>query len=402
MTVFSYKIINNSGKLITGAVDSINRDEAAKLIKNDGSYLIELKDAKKGIFSSLDKTNRFSSFEKINFTDHLAASIKAGTPIKDALEAYIDESSEGSTLIKEIISDIEGGKKLSEAFAKHPTVFPVLYISLIKAGEIAGNLDETLEYLANELRREHEFKQRVKSALFYPSLVMGVSFFVITFIITVLVPKITQIAQNFGQDIPTITRVIIAISSFFSKNSLFLGIIFILAITALVASLKNKKTRGKLGAKMLQMPMVGKILKKYILARLLRIVSSCIRYGVPLTVAFETASEVVGNIRYQESCKRLNQKIQKGISLSDSFASEDKFLYPSIITRSIRGAEKSSGVDSTLNRLSIQYEIEVDRDLKRFTELLEPIMVVILGIIVLFIALAVVLPIYQLTTNIGT
>lgn len=401
MTQFAYKTIDETGKVSAGKVDALNRAEAAKFIKKDKDYIVELKEASRGTFSNLRKENRFSSFEKINFTDHLAASIKAGTALKDALEAYVDEKTEGSSLIKEIVSDIEAGKALSQAFAKHPETFPALYISLIKAGEVAGNLDETLEHLANELRREHEFVQRVKSALFYPSLVLGVSFLVITFILTFLVPKITQIAQNLQQDVPAITKSLIYVSNLLANNLALLGLMLGLVIFAILYFLKNKNVRGKLGAKMLQLPMAGKILKKYILARMLRIVSGCVRYGIPLTVAFDTAGEVVGNIRYIKSCERINQKIQKGVSLSDAIAAEDKDLYPSIIVRSIRGSEKSGSVDSALNRLSIQYEIEVDRELKRLTELLEPILVVILGIIVLLIALSVVAPIYQLTTNIG-
>lgn len=400
MTIFSYKIINDTGDISSGKVEAQTKDEAVKLIKDDGVYLVEFKEGAKGLSLVKSKQRKFSSFEKINFTDHLASLIKAGTPIKDALEAYIDEKSEGSDLIREIIKDIERGKKLSDAFSKHPDVFSPLYISLIKAGEVAGNLDETLEYLANELRREHEFVQRVKSALFYPSLVLGVSFFVITFIVVFLVPKITEISKNLGQDIPTTTKIIITLSDFFSNNLIYFGMALFFLILALIYSLRNKKVREKIGVKMLKVPGIGKILKKYILARLMRIVGSCVKYGIPLTVAFDTAGEVVGNLTYRQSCEALNQKIQKGISLSDAIGAENKELFPSIITRSVRGAEKTGGVDTTLNRLSVQYEIEVDRDLKKLTELLEPILVVILGLIVLLIAISVVTPIYQLTTGI--
>src|SRR3990167_6526534 len=130
MTIFSYKIINDTGDISSGKVEAQTKDEAVKLIKDDGVYLVEFKEGATGLSLVKSKQRKFSSFEKINFTDHLASLIKAGTPIKDALEAYIDEKSEGSDLIREIIKDIERGKKLSEAFSKHPDVFSPLYISL--------------------------------------------------------------------------------------------------------------------------------------------------------------------------------------------------------------------------------------------------------------------------------
>jgi type II secretory pathway component PulF len=401
MTLFAYKVVNSEGLIIKNKVEALNKDEAASIVKEDGLFLVEMKAETKGVFSSLNKVNNFSTVEKINFTDHLATLIKAGTPIKEALEAYIDESGEGSAIIREIVADIERGKKLSDAFAKHPGIFSTLYISLIKAGEIAGNLDETLEYLANELRRENDFIQRVRSSMFYPGLILGVSLSVITFILVFIVPKIIEIAENLGEDIPVMTKIMIAISNFISGNLLYLGLGLVAAVSVFIYLMRNSGFRDKLGEKMLKAPLVGKVMKKYILARLMRIIASCVKYGISLTVAFDTAGEVVGNIKYKRSCTRLNKKVQKGISLSEAISSEGKELFPGIITRSLKGAEKTGGIDAALSRLSLQYEIEVDRDLKKVTELLEPIMVVVLGIVVLFIALSVVMPIYQLTTNLG-
>ena len=146
-------------------------------------------------------------------------------------------------------------------------------------------------------------------------------------------------------------------------------------------------------------PVVGAIMRKYILARLLRIIGSCVKYGIPLPAALDAAEEVVDNEVYKEAMKRINKKITKGESLANALSKEDKLYFPGIITRSIRGAEKTGTIDKTLHRLSVQYEHEVDRDLKKATELLEPAMIVILGVIVLGIAVSVIAPIYQLTSS---
>jgi len=384
-----------------GKLEALNKDEAVSVVKEDGVLVIEIKENVIGRFASLKKQNKLSSFERINFTDHLASLIRAGTPLKDALEAYSDEKSEGAEVINQIIGDVERGKQLSEAFAKHPAVFPPLYVSLIKAGETAGNLDETLEYLANELRREHEFVQRVKSALFYPLLVLGVSILVMTFIITVIVPRILQIAESLGGDIPLMTRIMLSFSGFISKNAGIIGLVLAITSCLIAYSLTKVKVRNEVGKKLLRAPIVGKIQKKYILSRFMRVIASSVRYGIPLTVAFDSAAEVVGNIRYGESCENINNRIQKGVSMSDSIAAEGRELFPGIIIRSLRGAEKTGGIDAALNRLSLQFEREVDRELKKLTELLEPVLVVVMGMIVLFIALSVVMPMYQLTSNLN-
>jgi type II secretory pathway component PulF len=401
MTRFSYKTINTEGTVSAGKVEAYDRNEAASLVKIDGALLVELNEAKKSFLSFRKNENKFSSFERINFTDHLASLIRAGTPVKDALEAYVDEKSEGSVLITQIVNDIERGKPLSEAFAGYPDVFSPLYVSLVKTGEIAGNLDETLEYLANELRREHEFVQSIRSAMFYPSLILGVSVIVIAFIITVIVPKILQIAQNLGGEVPAITRLIINISDFISGNIGIIGLLALACIVALGLVLKRPEHRADMARKLLKFPIIGKIMKKYILARFMRIIASSVKYGISLTVAFRATGEVVGNIQYKESCERIGKRVEKGVSLSDAIAAEGNDNYPSIIVRSLRGAEKTGGIDNALNRLSIQFEREVDRDLKKLTELLEPVLVIIMGVIVLFIALSVVMPIYQLTSNLN-
>jgi type IV pilus assembly protein PilC len=401
MSIYTYTIANKSGITKTGKVDAINMADAVSLVKSNGYYIIEINELKSrglNILFSADK--RFSAFELINFTDHLSSLMKAGTPLREALEAYAEDGKGRMEMIDDIIKNIEQGIKLSAALSRHPSTFSPLYIAMVKAGEMAGNIDETLEYLANELRREHEFKQRVKSALFYPSLVLGVALLVVLLIVIVVVPKITEITKNMGADMPLATRIVASASNFLSHYGIFISAILISFTFIFIFFLKFKDTKDKISAYLLKAPITGKLMRKYILARFLRIVGSCVKYGIPLAAAFDAAKDVVANRTYREASIRIDQAVQKGISLSDAISSEGIDIFPGIIARSIRGAEKTGGLDLALTRLSTQYEIEVDRDLKRLTEMIEPILVVFLGIIVLGIALAVIAPIYQMTAKI--
>jgi type IV pilus assembly protein PilC len=284
--------------------------------------------------------------------------------------------------------------------AKFPETFSPLYIAMVQAGELTGSLDETLEYMANELRREHEFIARVKSAMFYPLLVLAVALVVVVMVVAVVIPKIVEVTKSFGSNLPLTTRIIAKVSEFIIKFGPVIALLIILSIVALIILVRDKKIKAKINARLLRLPLTGQVMKKYILARFLRIIGGCVKYGISLPAAFDISGNVVDNITYRQSCERVSKKIIKGISLSEALSEEERTLFPSIISKTIKGGERTGNVDVGLLRLSTHYEIEVDRDLKRLTELIEPIMVVVLGVIVALIAISVIAPIYQMTSRI--
>jgi type IV pilus assembly protein PilC len=284
--------------------------------------------------------------------------------------------------------------------AKHSAVFTPLYIALVEAGEISGSLDETLEYLSTELRREHEFISRIKSAMFYPIIVLTVSILVVALVIGVVVPKIIAITQNFGGDLPALTKVVVAIAKFLVKFGPFLAVGFIAIVVGIIYLLRDEKIKSKINAKIIKSPLIGEIMRQVILARFLRIIGGSIKYGIQLPKALELSGAVVNNALYKEACENINKKVVRGQKLSVAMADEDKLLFPPIISRTIRGGEKTSKVDVGLMRLSTYYEAEVDRNLKRLTEMIEPIMIIALGGLVAVIAISVIAPIYQMTSRI--
>lgn len=401
MAEYIYEIIRDK-QVQKGKVNADSISEASLQIKKPGWFIVELredKNTKKFLFFFESKP-KFPSYDKINFTDHLASSIGAGTPLQEALEAYVEEGDRKSEIIDTINKDIQRGKKLSEAMSKYPTIFSPLYIALVQAGEITGSLDETLEYLANELRREHEFIARVKSAMFYPLIVLSVSLIVVILVIGIVVPKIVEITKNFGGDLPVATKIVAGIAGFLVNYTIPLLLLLALIIGGVIYVINNKSIRSKFNAKMIRSPLIGEVMRQFILARFLRIVGGCIRYGIQLPKAIELSAGVVDNALYKQACENINKKIIRGQNLSIALADEDKLLFPPIISRTIRGGEKTSKVDVGLLRLSTYYEAEVDRNLKRLTEMIEPTMVIALGIMVALIAIAVIAPIYQMTSRI--
>jgi type IV pilus assembly protein PilC len=401
MAEYQYTITKN-GLFQSGKINADSEAEAVSQIKKDGWYIVKLHktESKKGGFNFASKKASFTSFEKINFTDHLASSIGSGTPISEALEAYLEEGDKKSEIIDTINKDLDRGKKLSEAMAKFPETFSPLYIAMVQAGELTGSLDETLEYMANELRREHEFIARVKSAMFYPILVLAVALVVVIMVVAVVIPKIVEVTKSFGSNLPLTTRIISKVSELIVKFGPVIAILIAFSIASLIILIRDKKVKAKINARLLQLPLTGQVMKKYILARFLRIIGGCVKYGISLPAAFDISGNVVDNLIYRQSCERVSKKIIKGISLSQALSEEDRGLFPSIISKTIKGGERTGNVDVGLLRLSTHYETEVDRDLKRLTELIEPIMVVVLGVIVALIAISVIAPIYQMTSRI--
>ncbi len=401
MPEFIYEI-SNEKESQRGRINAESITEAALQIKKPGWFITELQDTRKvkKFLPFLESKPKFPLYDKINFTDHLASSIGAGTPIQEALDAYVEEGDRKSEIIDTISKDIQRGKRLSEAMAQYPSIFSPLYIAMVQAGEITGSLDETLEYLANELRREHDFISKVKSALFYPIIVLCVSLIVVIVVIGFVVPKMVEIMKNFGGELPALTKILMSVAQFLVNFRLYILLSIITIIGIFIYLFTNEKIRVYINAKLTRFPLVGQIIRQFILARFLRIIGGCIRYGIQLPKAIELSASIVNNVLYKEACENINKKIIKGQNFSSALSDEDKELFPPIISRTIRGGERTSKVDAGLIRLSLYYEAEVDRNLKRLTELIEPVMVIVLGVFVALIAIAVISPIYQMTSRI--
>lgn len=405
MSKYNYLLINSDGKEKKGSLEGTDERDIASQIKRDGWHIISIiQDAPSSSFASLfQRKYKLSAVERIEFTDHLASMIHTGTPLVEALNIYHDEEEDKkaiSYIVEDIVGHIKQGHKLSESLSNFPETFSSFYVALVRAGETTGNLDETLSYLAGELRREYEFYARIKSALLYPCIVLSLAFAVMMMLIFLVIPKITELTKSLGGDLPLSTKIVSSIATFLTSFGPVIAIFFAIAIFSLIYSLKNKAVREKIDPYILRVPVFGRLIKRYILTRFLRIVGSSLKYGIPISTSFMMAGDVVNNKVYRDSCKSIEINLNRGMNLSTSLSVEGAYLFPKSIVRTVRGAEKTGTVDIALLRLSNFYETEVDRSLKRLTDLIEPMLVIGLGLIVGAIAISVITPIYQLTSKI--
>lgn len=399
MKTYTYLLSNLKGEKNSGTIKAFSDEDAVRQIRKKNWFVMSIAQEKKNFFSLSNK--KLSTTELIDFTDHLSAMISSGTPIVEALGVYAEEEGEKLTkIINDIILDVRQGKKLSEALASYPQSFSPLYLAFVKTGETTGKLDETLNYLARELRRHHEYKEKIKSALIYPSIVIVAAIAVVTLLVFLVIPRVVELSSSISGEMPTITKIVVAAAQFIKGFGALLLLGIALAMVTLVAGLKNKKIKQKADPFLLKIPIIGPLLKKYILAYFLQVVGSCLKYGIPIILSFKTISDVVGNEVYRKSCNRVEKRIIKGSSFSDALAAEGNKIFPRSIIRNLRGAEKTGSLDAAMIRLSVHYEKQINRSLKRLTDLIEPALVVVMGLIVGAIAIAVIAPIYKLTTTI--
>lgn len=403
MATYTYTVADKHAHRENGRIEAPSKGEAAGMIKRDGWFITSLREeGSSSLLNSLfTKRLGLSSLERIFLTDHLAAMMQSGTPLVEALETFgEDDSARDLPFLSEIVTMVQQGKKLSDSMQKFPQVFSSYYCSLVSAGEMSGRLDETFMHLAKELRREYEFKERIKSALLYPSLVLIVAFLVISLLVLLVIPKITELTKTFGGDLPLSTKIVSGVSAFLTQYGVFIILVIISAVIGFISLMRQPRTKAFLDPYILKIPLIGKLIRHYDVARILRLIGSCLSYGIPLTTTFDSVADVVDNRVYKEACVRMKKRITRGMDLAQSFGLEGTFLFPAFIIRSVRGAEKTGSVDTALVRLSTFFESDVDRALKRVTDLVEPVLTIVLGLIVGSIALAVIGPIYQLTSKI--
>lgn len=339
--------------------------------------------------------------QKILFISHLKTMVKAGLSLIEGLR-ILSEEIENKTLksvIVKIKEGMESGLPLSEMLAKYPKIFPVIYVSMIGAGETAGKIEEALEQVSIQMKKNHELTSRIKGALMYPAVIVvamiGISIEVVVFIL----PKLLVMFKDFDATLPLPTRILIFVTESTQKYGLWMLIAAIILIIAAVQLLKQYKVKRVVHMINLKLPIVGPIIKKINLARFSLTLSSLLESTIPIIDATRISSEVVGNIVYKESLLSVSESLKKGEPLSEILR-RFRNIFPPIVTEMIMVGEKSGKSEGMLKELAEYYGGEVDTTMKNFTTIIEPVIILIMGLAVAGIAVAVIMPMYSLAQNI--
>jgi len=398
MATFKYTARDAAGETVKATIDARDERDATKKLKEQGITPSELKEQSGSATAGLmDKLNQPKSKDKVLFGRQLSTLINAGLPLVQSLRNVGDQTTNKKLqlTIGQVISDVEGGMALSVALAKHPRIFNKVFISLVAAGEASGTLDKALERIADQQEKDADLVSKVRSAMIYPLIVIVVMVAVLGFMIVKVLPQVKVLYQGLnGAQLPLVTRVLLAISDFIIAFWWIVAIIVgVLAFfgTRYARSVGGRRIMDK--AKLTMWPVKPLFTKMY-MARFARTGTTLVASGVPLIQVLEITGEAVNNMFVQEAINRAAEKAKGGKALSDSLAPEKYFL--TLVPNMIRIGEQSGSLEKMLDKIADYYEKEVDTQVKAISTIIEPVLMVILGIVAFVIVAAVLLPIYSL------
>lgn len=346
--------------------------------------------------------NSIGFVDKVLLTKHLSIMIKNGIPLIEALNSIADQATNPKLkeLLGHIAADIANGKTLTYAIEKHPDVFDPLYVSLISVGETSGNLENNLDYLAVYLRKQYEFKKKVKGALLYPVIVVTAATLVGAFASFYVLPQLIDLFESLDVELPLSTRILLFIARILKDYSIYiLGGIALLVIL-LKFMLARPKIRRVYEQILFKLPVFGAFFQNIQLTFLCRNLGIMLKSGISITLALQTQYQGTTNLIYKEYVGNLQKSVDKGRSLFYELSHGHYTYIPKITTKMIGVGEETGNLDESLLYLADFFEDEVDSTTKNFTAILEPFLLIIIGIIVGFVAFSIISPIYGLVGNI--
>ena len=400
MKRFNYKAKDKTGKLITGEVEASSPTHAAKLVHGKGLIVLSILPKIDSPLTFIRRLReKVTAADVTTFTRQLATMINAGLPITEAL--LILRSQSGGSMQKvvaQILADVEAGDSLSGALANHPKVFTKTYMALIKSGEVGGVMDEVLTRLADSLEKQQEFKGKVKGALIYPAIIVTGMIIVAFIMMIFVIPRLTSLYSEFNAELPLPTKILIGMSNFVINFwPLFLGLAAF-GLYLFKSYRATKSGRTQTDTLFFKLPIIGDLQRQVILAELTRTLALMVGAGVSILEALNITSEVVSSSIISDALKDAAHQVEKGFPIAYAFA-KNPDAFPFLLSQMIAVGEETGKMEEVLTKISHIYEVESDTRVKSLTAAIEPIVMVLLGLGVGFLVIAVILPIYNLTSQ---
>ena len=344
---------------------------------------------------------RISFVDKMMFVHHLQIMTKAGLSIITSLKILSEETENKrlQKIIGEIKAEVEKGQQLSTALNKYPSVFPPVYVSMIGAGEIAGKMEEALSEVSTQMKKSHDLMSKVRGAMIYPAVIFTAMVGVALFVVLYIMPKILVMFEETNATLPLPTKMLIFITNF-AQNYWHVTIAVIaLLVYIFIRAMKKPTFKRTIHSILLKLPIAGIIIKKINLASFTLTLCSLLRSTIPIIQAVDISSDVLGNVLYKEKLKEASESLKKGVNLSDVLR-KDPNIFPPMVTEMIMVGEQTGNIEKMLGELSEYYNGEVSETMNNFTSIIEPVIILLLGIAVAGVAMAVIMPMYALTESI--
>ncbi len=399
--LFKYRAKNSQGQMQYGTVEASTQDMALTVLQRHNLIPLSIEEVKQeGILSKQITLGGVKGKDLVIFSRSLAALFDAGVPLVEALRTLAEQNTnlKFKEIISQIAEDVNSGLTFSKALAQHKKVFSQFYISMIKIGEVSGNLQNTLSYLSEYLEKEFNLQSKIRAALAYPAFIIGV-FIIVGFVMFFFViPQLTKIIANLSQEnLPFFTKLLLSISNP-SPTMMFTVLAIILGgLGFLIYFLRTTEGKKIWHQTQLKLPIFGKLFKNIYQARFCENLSTLIKGGLPILQGLKITGDVVGNIVYQEIIEDVAKAVKIGNTIESVLSKKEEF--DPLIVEMIAVGERSGKLESILKKTAEFYSMEIDRTVTNLSSLIEPILIVILGIGVFFILAAILVPMYSAMTS---
>jgi len=400
---FIYRAKDKQGNIKAGKVEARSLDAAINILQGYDLIVLEISPERQITFFDeiFGRKSRISKRDLAVFLRQFATLLQSQVPLTESLRTLFLQAATPAIkdLVFELISDLDSGLPLSKAIEKRSDLFGDFYSQMVKSGEISGRLEEVLIYLADYAEHENDLRNKIKSASTYP-VFLFTTFMIVGVVITVaLAPQMVSIFEEFGRTPPLGTKVLIFIGEFFKSWGLVALILLVGLIWFLLNYFQSKEGRRVGGVYMLKMPILGDIYKKIYISRFCETAGTLIFGGIPIVTAFEVAGEATGNYVYQVIGYKVAESVKRGESISNTLKEYNEYL-PPLVSQMTAVGESTGRLDSILKTVSGYYQKEVDRSFSTMVDLLQPILIIFIGVLVAFLVSAVLFPIYQLAQSV--
>ena len=401
MPLYSYKAVDKTGAVIEETIQAANRQDVANVLKSDDLNVLTVKNLNSNVGAIFG--SKTSVAEKAVFCRFLGTMLRSGLSLHEAVQILGKESK--NKKMREILSNIafqtRKGQSLSVTLSKYKDVFDPVFLTMVKAGEESGTLDKSLDYLSKQLMARHELTQKIKGSLMYPAVVISAMAGVGVLMVVFVLPQISSVFLKMNIDMPWTTRLILNFGNLVGDN-IAVFLISLVLLAALIVIFFSARPTKKIFYNLLgEIPLVREIMNQVDVAQFARTLATLLKSGVPITEALNVSSDSLSQPRLRQQAKGFSESVSKGKSLSDILG-ENKQVFPAIMVQTIKTGEKTGTLEEVLKELADFYESEVEHQLKRLTSLLEPVLMLVVGIIVGAMVIMIIAPIYSIIGNLET
>ena len=399
MAQFAYQARDSQGRRLAGKVEAKNKKAAAAVLTEKNLLIISIHEKNESLLNEATAAmSKVKTDDIVNFTRQLATMINAGLPLLKAFSILESQSKPAMRkVVRKLNREIEGGSNFGDALAKQSDTFSSVYIALVQAGEAAGALDTILLRLADTLETQKEFRAKTKGALIYPAIVMIAMLIVAVVMMIFVIPQMMALYEDFDADLPAATQILMDISNFFATRWYILLIGTVIAVIAFRSWVKTKRGRRQYDALILRFPVFGPLRKKTISTEFARTMALMVSAGISLLESLQIVARGMNNVLYHDAIMKAREDVEKGRPLSQSLSRQD--IFPELVPQMIAVGEETGRLDDVLTKLANYYESEAEHAIKGLTTALEPLIMIVLGLGVGFLIIAIIMPIYGLTSQ---